>query len=352
MEQRKQVLAFKKKVQRNALTCDYGKPSNFRDEFRKHIYRWLNERVRKKPQSRSTTSRSRKSSTPRVSSPQLTTTEGDREKSKSTSKSTKLLPAVESAHKKTVSTSSKAKKRSPTNSRSTTVSVNSSGGWVLLHENFFLTKSVETQADQSVILSISPADLEQEAALRDLQPDQFYKRQIAYAHQNEAAIMQVESFRSSSIKGKTTFILTLRPDQRSQGNSSEINFYGCSADEIARLRARLLLLNETPDIQGKNDSSLINSFVEGYDNAVKIKKSIFPDLWARLKTQPKLFLYHARLAAVYHLKMSRTVEHILEFKLTLTKDNVMSIRFRGQRKQIYGQAPVVIEVMGNCNLEA
>jgi hypothetical protein len=50
--------------------------------------------------------------------------------------------------------------------------------------------------------------------------------------------------------------------------------------------------------------------------------------------------------------MSRTVEHILELKLSLTKGNVMSIRFRGQRKQLANQAPAVIEVVGNCNLDA
>lgn len=174
VEQYKPVLAFKEKVQRKALICHYEKPSNFRDEFRKQIFRWLNKRPSKKPKSRSTTSRSQKSSTPRVSSQPLITTAGVRKKLKSTST---------------------AKKRSPAGSSSTTRatrSVNSSGEWVLLHENFFLTESVETQADQSVILHILPADPEQEAALRTLQPNQFqYKKQIAYAHENEAAIMQV-----------------------------------------------------------------------------------------------------------------------------------------------------------------
>jgi hypothetical protein len=339
LEQRGKVLVFRARVQRRSkqgsgalLTCDYEQPADFRDKFREHILLWLSKRRSKTSVSRTATSTgSNKAPTKRANSQSST-------------------PTADSWNKS--SSISTEKKRSPTSSRSTTISANSSGAWVLLDENFFLTKCVDTQADQSVILHISPANGEQEAALRNLQPDQFSKSQVAYAHQNEAAIMQVESVRSSSIKGKTTFILTLRPAQRSQGNSSEMNFSGCSADEIARLRTRLLLLNETPDIQSKNDSSLINSSVEGYDNAVKIKKSIFPDLWTRLKTQPKLFLYHARLAAVYHLKMSRTVEHILEFKLNLTKGNVMSIRFRGQRKQVYGQAPVVIEVMGNCNLEA
>jgi hypothetical protein len=41
LEQRRQVLEFKKKVQRNALTHEYKNPSGFRDRFRKDILLWL-----------------------------------------------------------------------------------------------------------------------------------------------------------------------------------------------------------------------------------------------------------------------------------------------------------------------
>lgn len=336
LEQRRKVLAFKKKVQRNALTRDYEKPLNFRDQLREHISLWLNAHVSKTPKSHAaTSSRSKKSSTTLANSQPSTPTLGSRKKSNSTST---------------------AKKRSPVSSRSTTRttrSISSSDAWVMLNDNFFLTESVDTQANQTVIVHISPVNPEQEAALRNLQPEQSYKRSIAYAYQNDAAMMQVESVISKSIKGKTLFILTLSPERRSQGSSiMEMSVNGYSADQIAELRARLLLLNETPSIQSKNDSSLIDSWVKGYDNAVKVEKSIFPDLWTRLKTQPHLFLPHACLAAVYHLKMSRTVEHILELKLGLIKDNVMSVQFRGQRKSFYiNQEPAIIQVQGPCPLD-
>jgi len=44
LEQRRQVLEFKKKVQCNALTCEYKNPSGFRERFRKDIMLWINER--------------------------------------------------------------------------------------------------------------------------------------------------------------------------------------------------------------------------------------------------------------------------------------------------------------------
>lgn len=98
---------------------------------------------------------------------------------------------------------------------------------------------------------------------------------------------------------------------------------------------------------------LRSATISGYDSVVKVEKGIFQDLWARLKTQPKLFLPQARLAAVYHLKMSHTVEHVLELKLGPLKNGVMPVRFRGRRKQVYiNQTPAVIEVVGNCALDA
>jgi hypothetical protein len=225
----------------------------------------------------------------------------------------------------------------------------------MLKDNFFLTQSVETQANQTVTLHISPTNSEQQAALRKLQPEQSYnKKQIAYAYQDDAAMMQVESVLSQSIKGKTIFILTLSRVPSSQRSSSMeiINFNGYSAAQIAELRARLLLLNETPSIHEINNFSQINSLVEGgYNHAVNIKKNIFPDLWKKLKIPPSNFLSHARLVAVYYLKMSWTVEEILELKLGLIKDNVMSVQFRGQRKSPYiNQEPAVIQFKGTCPL--
>ncbi|MEZ2269845.1 MAG: AAA family ATPase [Microcoleus sp.] len=50
LEQRRKVLEFKKKVQRNALTREYKNPSGFRDRFRKDILLWLKEHDNKTSQ--------------------------------------------------------------------------------------------------------------------------------------------------------------------------------------------------------------------------------------------------------------------------------------------------------------
>ncbi|MBD2358881.1 toll/interleukin-1 receptor domain-containing protein [Tolypothrix sp. FACHB-123] len=234
-------------------------------------------------------------------------------------------------------------------------SISSSGAWVLLDNKLFLTKSVDTQADLSVIIHISPTTPEQEAALRNLQPEQqYYKKQILFAYQNEAATMQVTSVITKSIKGRTTFVITLNPNQQAQGNSMiDMMINGYSADKIAELRARFLLLNELPPTNpNSNDYSMLNSLIKGYDNSEQVEKCVFLDLWMKMKNEPQLFLTHARLAAVYHLKRRRIVEHIFVLKLTLLKNNIISIQFRGQRKLDYSNPePAVIEIKGNCILK-
>jgi len=206
LEQAQKVVTFKTEVQRKALTHDYNNPSNFRDRFRQDISLWLNARPNKTSRPRTAAAnRSKKSSLmPTNSQPP---TEGENKQKKIISTS----PTADNKRKKT--TTSTTKKRSPAGSSSTArtpKSISSSGALVMLNDNLFLTESVDTQDNQTVTLHISPTNSEQEAALRKLQPEQSYnKKQIPYAYQDDAAIMQVESVVSKSLKGKTNFILTL-----------------------------------------------------------------------------------------------------------------------------------------------
>lgn len=73
-------------------------------------------------------------------------------------------------------------------------------------------------------------------------------------------------------------------------------------------------------------------------------------MWKKRKIPPSKFLSHARLVAVYYLKMSEIVEEILELNLGPIKDNVMSVKFRGQRKSSFNQEPAVIQFQGSCPL--
>lgn len=350
LEQKRKVLLFQKKIQKKEFKKEYSNPANFRDKFRRNLLSWLSKRESTTRQTSANTSKNTKLSLPvNENSKSLTTTVGSRRK-----------PNSSSTQKKTkVKSSPTVKKQLPARKIPTTRSLRSvsdSGAWILLNNKLYLTESVKTVVDQSVKVQISSVDSAQEAGLRSLHPEQHYsKKQIHYAYKNEAAKMQVESVLPESIKGKTAFVLTLKPYSQAQGNNMiEFNFNGYSADKIAELRARFLLLNELPpNRQNSNDDYIIHHIKNGYDNCIKVEKCVFINLWATLKNDPQLFLNHARLTAVYHLKMSCIVEHILELKLTLLKNNILSVQFRGQRKQSYGNPePVVIEVKGNCDLNA
>ena len=180
LEQAQKVVTFREKVQRKALTHEYNNPSKFRDLFRQHILRWLNARPNKT--SRPLTAAANRAKKPSVTPTNLQPpTEGENKQKKSISTS----PTADNKRKTT--TTSTTKKRSPAGSSSTDrtpKSISSSGALVMLNDNFFLTQSVvDTQANKTVTLHISPTtNSEQEAALRNLQPEQSYnKKQISYA---------------------------------------------------------------------------------------------------------------------------------------------------------------------------
>ena len=131
----------------------------------------------------------------------------------------------------------------------------------------------------------------------------------------------------------------------------EPNFNGHSADEIAELRARLILLGEAlPKDLGRFFTTRFNG---PYNHPVTVEKGIFPDLWTKLQTQPTLFLQKAWLWAAYYLKMSQIVEDILELELGPNSNKVMHVRLRGKRKQFYAnQEPSIINIVGSCILSA
>ncbi|MEM9272887.1 MAG: DUF4062 domain-containing protein [Cyanobacteria bacterium P01_F01_bin.143] len=333
LEQADGVIKFKKKVQRKALVREYKMPSNFRDRFRQDMLCWLSEYLGATPKPSVTSSnRSNKSSTAISNSNSSTTKTPSRRKSGSTS----------TANKKTSSSSSSKTRQIR--------SVTTSGAWMMLGDNFFSTQSVKHQTDGNIIIRIAPKNSTDEANLRALQPSQYNwsSQGIPYAYQNEAGNSLIQTVLPESIKGKTIFVLTLKPEQRSQVMGMEVNINGYSADKIAELRARLLLLNENPPHQ-KED--FLNHLILNYDSNKRIEKSIFPDLWTKMKRRPTDFLRQARLAAVYHLKMTNTVEQILELKLGFINNKTMSVLFRGQRKNfnLYRE-PYVIEVKGSCKL--
>lgn len=225
----------------------------------------------------------------------------------------------------------------------------------MLNEKFFRTESIAVQPDRSIVLQLSPTDMEQVAELRSLQPGEFHSRkQVVYADQHEATIAQVSSVLSKSNSRKTSFNVTLVPIPRSPSSSfvMEMNYNNYSAEEIAEFRTRLILLGQPlpKDLRHFFPATQVTNF---YNSTAIIEKGLFPELWTKLKIQSRLFLPKAWLAAVYHLKMSQIIEDVLELELGPVKNKIMPVRFQGRRRRFYtNQEPSIIKVVGSCTLVA
>ncbi len=250
-------------------------------------------------------------------------------------KTTSADPGKPATAKKKTTTSRKTPVSKTSTPRSTRP-VKDPGNWVMLNDKFYLRELRETKQDLSIVLKLSPtADMEQVAELKSLHPGKNHNvKQITYADQCDAGIMEVLSALPESSAGKTRFNITLKPTQNSHnsGFPRGMSYNNYSADEIARLHARRILLGES-----------LPKDLEPLFHTTQVEKGIFPELWVKLQTQPRLFLPKAWLKAVYSLKMSGIVEDVLELELGPIKNKVMCVRFRGRRQAYVNQEPIEFE---------
>ncbi|MHC5772497.1 hypothetical protein [Nostoc sp.] len=325
LRQRGEALEFKAKFRGKGLFREYKTPANFRDQFRQHLTLWLNQHTAGASQTRTVPK-----------------------------KQSEKIQEVKTTTPNTSSTTSGKTPASKNSTSRSTGTVKNSGDWVMLNDKFFQIKSSATQSDRSIIIQLSPKNMEQVAELKSLHPGEFHnKKQINYADQHDAGIMEVSSVLSESLAGKTSFNITLKPIQRSQNNNfgMEVNLNNYSANEIAKFRIRQILLGEAlPKDIGRFFPT--TQITDPYNQTVEVTKGIFPELWAKLQRQSRLFLPKAWLWAMYYLKMNQLVEDVLELELGPINNKVMPVRFRGKRRVYSNQEPYMIEVLGNCILSA
>lgn len=253
------------------------------------------------------------------------------------------------------STPVKSKKRQDESIKQT------SATWILLGKYFFAAKSVRHNSDNTITLQVIPADSEQDAILNSLRPPQYGGSQnLAFACENDAHQVQVTAATSEVIGGKKTWTLTMSVDQQAfDGNwmesSISMNGKSLSADEIARLRATRILLNEPLSKRTEQRSFggdfLLDSQIEGTSSRCPIKESPIRNVYAANGKHPA-WKQFARLLAVYCLKASGTVESIFKLDLGAVRSGKLQVAFRGQRSRRYSNVePAIIEFTGACPLE-
>ena len=233
------------------------------------------------------------------------------------------------------------------------------GTWVLLDRFLVPAESVRTNSDGTITLRVTPRDGEQEASVSRLCPSGYGGGQsIAFAYHNDAAQVRVQRAENETAGTHRTWTLTLRPESEGFGGSgfeSNLNMNGqaYSADDIATLRARRILLNDPPPStgrQGYDNHSFLESYITGVSGRFSVKECPIRSVYAAHGKQRE-WKELARLLATYYLKASGTVEHILELKIGTVRAGKVAIAFRGRRRQYYSNVePTVIEVNGQCQL--
>ena len=143
----------------------------------------------------------------------------------------------------------------------------------------------------------------------------------------------------------------------------ETTVNGIPPDEIAKMRARRILLDEKlEDVNpalSQNDvfsQSMIESYVRGMSSSsqqprLQVIASPIPQLYRQFGPTPERFKKFARLISVLHLKLSNTVENVLRLDLELIEPTQLQVKFKGIRPKFYSNVePSTIEFEGICSL--
>ena len=143
----------------------------------------------------------------------------------------------------------------------------------------------------------------------------------------------------------------------------ETTVNGIPPDEIAKMRARRILLDEKlEDVNpalSQNDvfsQSMIESYVRGMSSSsheprLQVIASPIPQLHRQFGQTPERFKKFARLISVLHLKLSNTVENVLQLDLELIEPTQLQVKFKGIRPKFYSNVePSTIEFEGICSL--
>ena len=231
-----------------------------------------------------------------------------------------------------------------------TQSIDDSGSGVIIDGKFFESDSVTEHDNSRVEVGIAPLSAEEEADLRALRPDQRpARRAVSFAHGNEGFLAQVRLARSQSTAGRRLWIVELERVDTNRHLNQDMSVNNITADEIATMRARLLLLGEQPQPRERSVESLVSGFVTSVGQD-RIDSSIFPKLWIDSAGDLIKFLRFARLSAVFWLKKTNTCQGILELCLGPVADQQLHVRFRGRRETNWPAKSTTIAVEGDCEL--
>jgi hypothetical protein len=222
------------------------------------------------------------------------------------------------------------------------------------HGIFFIPlKRVET--GDVIALSLSPVSPQQSAFLATLRRDRDQEVGVAFAL--TGFLGKLTEARQEYRDSREQWHLTFTSGRADYGAGfMEMSTSGYSADDIATLRARRILLDETrerdrTDTVGFMNDTTLEVLIRGMNTPIEAIASPLPDLFAETGHDRDAFLHAARLLLVLYLRLCGVVEHVFMLDLAFEDADRLRVKFEGQRARRYSNEPApIIAVHGTCVL--
>ena len=189
---------------------------------------------------------------------------------------------------------------------------------------------------------------------------------IAFAHQENAAWVKLRAVAQISTGGETVWEILLKEDTVTSAykhRTEPIIFEQMTLNQVANLRAKRLLLDEKLAAARSFltqttvfDQMLLETQIRGelssqYGNRLQVLASPIPELYHHFRKTPERFKKFARLISVLYLKLSNTIEDILQLDVELHDPAALQVKFRGRCHQLdINEEPAFVEFEGNCPL--
>jgi hypothetical protein len=201
-------------------------------------------------------------------------------------------------------------------------------------------------------LVLAPDSPEDQSFLAGLQPS---TGALIIGHGHRVGICEVLENRYTYGAGAARFVLRVRVRRSDFTPPIEMSLGGTSADKLAEMRARRLLLNEKPYVETRDINTITEEiFIQGQETVVQVTNSPFPELYQHFGSDPTKFLSVAWITAAAYLKLSACVVEVVTLQLSLIRMGVplgLNVSFKGRRKKQYQNRPaheVIVE--GTCGL--
>ena len=234
-------------------------------------------------------------------------------------------------------------------------------------KQYFIPVQNARWSSTEMVFDLLPESSEATAFLSSLRSrisDQFYQPEsFAFAQKENATWVRPKSVTQTTSGSRTVWNVVLQEESKdtSYNLMNDMSFNNISAEQIAGMRARRILLDERKaqtragePVTFANDSMLESAIAGEFMSnklALKVTQSPIPELYRSFGQTRERFKKFSYLACILYLKLSNTVEDILEFNLELLNPTQLQIRFKGRRNKSYvNLEPSIIEVDGVCSL--